>query len=70
MSTVIMDQVLLAQGAQQRQRTASSSSVMQRVISFSQKDERSVLWLRLDVLCGRVETRSRCKSGTGSLGRT
>jgi len=44
MSTVIIDQVLLAQGVLQLQRT-SSSSVCDA--TFSQKDERSVLWLRI-----------------------
>lgn len=45
MSTVIIDQVLLAQGVLQLQRTSSSSSKCDA--TFSQKDERSVLWLRI-----------------------
>jgi len=45
-----MDQVLLAQGALQLQRTAFSSSVMQHV-RFSQKDDRSVLWVLRVLIC-------------------
>ncbi len=42
MSTVIMDQVLLAQGAEQRRRTACSSSVMQHVLFPSTKKMKEV----------------------------
>lgn len=69
MSTAIMDQVFVALGELQLQRTASSSKCDATcAISFSQKDERSVLCLRVLICFLDVWKHGPVVRGTRALG--